>query len=137
MVAQPPDQLGDDVVAPHPPREAHEVAERRLGVPIVADALDVAVGPCCRRPVRLDRHAAKVALGDQPLGQLRAQGVELVRAVRRLAEQHEPRLSDRVEEILDGPCMKRGHDNAATRAAAPGDAPPPAAGHPRRSAPTA
>ncbi len=56
-VAQPPDELDDLGVAPHPRREAPEVAQRLLGAAVVAEAPHVAVhavgvGPVAPRPRR-------------------------------------------------------------------------------------
>jgi hypothetical protein len=101
VVAQPLDELDDHPVAPHPAREADEVAERLLGVAVGAEGLDVAVHARRGRPVGLDGDAARAAALDEPARELGAQRVELVRPVRRLAEQHEPRVADEVAQILD------------------------------------
>jgi hypothetical protein len=99
VLAQPLDELEHHRVPPHPAREAAEVSERRVRVP--TGATDVAVRAVGIRPVGLGGDRAEPAVGEQPLRHLRTQGVELVRPVRRLADQHEARGRGPLEQRLD------------------------------------
>src|SRR5690348_13973718 len=54
--SQPLDKLNNIGVAPHPPREAPEIAQRLLAIDIVAETAHIAVDAVSVRPVRLDRH---------------------------------------------------------------------------------
>jgi len=150
--AQPVDELGDDGVAPHPGRKALEVGERGSGARVVADAADVAVDAVRVGPVGLDRDGVEAALDDQPPGQRGSLAVEVVGAVRRLADQREARVGEQLEEravvagragerhrvALDGSdrsrrgvergerhrrCRRRGHDDDSEASAVPVDAP--------------
>ena len=94
MLAQPAYEVEHVGVAPHPLREPLEARERLAAAPVFAPPAHVAVDAVGVRPVGLDRHGRKAFLFDEPLRDLRALAVELVRAVRRLAEQHEPRVAD-------------------------------------------
>jgi hypothetical protein len=51
----------------------------------------------------------KAALGDEPLRQLGTQQVELVRPVRRLAQQDETCAGDQVEQVIDRPDLDIRH----------------------------
>jgi hypothetical protein len=99
--AQPLDEIDDVGVAPHPRREAAEVAERRRSARLGAHAANMAIDAIGVRPVRLDCHCREALLDDQPLRDRRAQPVELVRAVRRLAQQHVVRIADQVEQRVE------------------------------------
>jgi hypothetical protein len=96
--AQPLDELDDDRVAPHPRREALEAAERRARFRVVRLAAHVAVDAVRVGPVGLDRDGRETPLRDEPLRDLGALAVELVRAVRSLAQQREPRLAHRLQQ---------------------------------------
>ena len=98
MRAQPLDELDHVGVAPHPRGEAPEVGERFYGIDIVAHAAHVAVDAVGVGPIGLDRDGREAFLLDEPLRDLGALAVELVRAVGRLAEQHEARVADQVHE---------------------------------------
>ena len=56
---------------------------------------DVAIDPVGVRPVGLDRDGGEALLAISRWVIWRALAIELVRAVRRLADQHEPRVADR------------------------------------------
>ena len=98
MLAQPSDEVEHVGVAPHPGREALESAERidRLGV--IVCAANVPVDSVGIRPIALDADGVESLLNDQPFGELRPHGIELVRAVRRLADQDDRRVADHLEE---------------------------------------
>src|SRR5919106_2477740 len=95
---QPLDELDHVGVAPHPRRKASEVGERLYGIEVIAHASHVAVDAVRVGPIGFDRDRREAFLLDQPLGDLGALAVELVRAVRRLAEQREARIADQVHE---------------------------------------
>ena len=86
------------MVAPHPGREALEGAHAAGVVDDRRSALDPAVHRRRVRPVRLDRHQVEAARLDQRLRDLGAHPVELGGAVARLADQHEPRVADPLEQ---------------------------------------
>jgi len=91
--AQRADELEHVDVAPHPRREAPEIGERGGGVRIGAFAEHEAVDAPRVGPIRLDRDGAESALLDQPPRDQRAFPIELVRAVRRVADEHEARVA--------------------------------------------
>jgi len=62
---------------------------------------DPAVRPIRVGPVRLEGDEIEAALADQGPGDVGPQAARLVRAVRRLPNQHEPRLADEVEHASD------------------------------------
>ena len=101
MLAQPVQEVHDLAVAPHPAREAREVAERGGGVGVVVGAAGPAAGAVGVGPVGLDGHRVKAPLLDQPLRDVGAGGVELVGAVRGLAEQHAAGVADAVDEGVE------------------------------------
>jgi hypothetical protein len=89
VLAQPRGELGDRAIAPHPRREAAEVAERVLAAGVVALAAHPAVDAPRVRPVRLGGDRGEPGLGDQPARDLRALAVEVLGAVRRVADEDE------------------------------------------------
>ena len=96
--AEPADEVEHVGVAPHPGGEPPEARQRIDGLGVVAAAADVAVDAIGVRPVGLDGDGGEPLLADQPLGDLGALAVELVRPVRRLAEQHEARVADQIQQ---------------------------------------
>jgi hypothetical protein len=98
VAAQPPDERLDDLVAPHPAREAQEVAERGVGVAVLALAPDEAVDPVGLWPVRLHGDGVEAGVLDQPPGHARPLDVELVRPVRCLADQHATRVAAAIDQ---------------------------------------
>ena len=96
--AQPPDEVQDLGVAPHPGGESAEAAQGLLGVAVLAGALHVAADAVGVGPVALDGHSREPELLDQPPRDARALAVELVRPVAGLAEQHEPRVAHQLEQ---------------------------------------
>ena len=104
-VVVPPPQPGDEVmhdgIAPHPLREPPEAGERHVGVGIRRDRAHEPVDTPSVGPVALDRHGAESTRLDQPLRDGGARRVELVRPVRGLAEQHDPRVTDRIDDGID------------------------------------
>ena len=85
-------------VAPHPRREAAEVGECRIGVGIVREPHDVAIDPVRVGPVALDRDDGEAELVDQPARDAGPLAVELVSAVRGLADEHELLVADEIEQ---------------------------------------
>ena len=71
--------------------------QRLVGARVVAATAHVAVDAIRVRPVGLDRDGGEALLADQPLGDLGALAIELVRAVRRFAEQDEARADRALE----------------------------------------
>ena len=88
-LAQPADEIEHLGVAPHPGREAAEVAQRLLGVGVLGRPVHVAVDAVGVGPVGLDGDRAEAVLVDQPPGDPGPLAVELVRPVRGLADQDE------------------------------------------------
>jgi hypothetical protein len=78
--SQPLDELDHLGVAPHPGWEAAEVGERFNGGDVVAHTAHVAVDAVGVGPIGLDRDGCEAFLLDEPLGDLGALVVELVRA---------------------------------------------------------
>src|SRR5712671_2182571 len=91
---QPLDKLDHIGVAPHPSRKAPEVAERLLGIHIVAGIAYKPVDAVGVRPVRLNRDSRETLLLDEPFRDLRTLAVELVRSMGCLAEEHKARVAD-------------------------------------------
>ena len=88
--------------------------ERGVGVGVVRQAHDVAVDAVGVGPVGLDRDGGEAALVDQAPGDAGSLPVELVGAVRGLADQHEPPVAHEVEQAVvvpglvgDGPTVVR------------------------------
>jgi hypothetical protein len=96
--AQPHGEGLDDLVAPHPAREAQEVAQRVGRRAVLARPAHEAVDAVGRRPVGLDGHGVEAGLHDQPAGHAGALDVELVRPVRCLADQHAAPGADAIEQ---------------------------------------
>jgi len=70
-----------------------------------------------RRPIRLRRHRNETVVGDEAQRQLGAQHVELVRPVRRLAEQDEATFGCALEERFEALAERqRSHAQVVTRA---------------------
>jgi hypothetical protein len=100
VCSQPLDELDHLFVAPHPGRETPEVGERFHGIDRVARATDVAIDGVSVGPVGFHRHAGETFFVNEPLRDLGTLAVELVRAVRRLAEQREARLADPIHQRI-------------------------------------
>jgi len=100
VFTKPLDELDHVGVAPHPGWEAPEVGEPFYGIDVVAHAAHIAVDAVSVGPIGLDRHGRKTLLLDQPPGDPGALVVEVVRAVGCLAEQHEARSADQLEQRL-------------------------------------
>ena len=98
MPAEPADEVEHVGVAPHPRWEPLESSQGIDGIGIIAPAADVTVDAIRVGPVGLDGDRIEALLPDQPLGDLGAFPVELVRTVRRLADQHEAGVADPFEQ---------------------------------------
>jgi hypothetical protein len=91
-VAQPPGELRDLGVAPHPDREAAEVLQGLLGGAVVRLCAYEAVEPVGVGPVGLHGYRSVAGLRYEALGDRGPFGVELVRAVGGLPEEGEAAL---------------------------------------------
>ena len=98
MTAKPFEKRHDIRVAPHPAREAGEVSKRTGRVAIVAGEPDPPVRAIRVRPVRLDGDDVEAFSNDERFGELRPRAIELVRSVRRLADEDDARVADYVDE---------------------------------------
>ncbi len=65
------------------------------------EVTDIAVDPRGIRPVGFDRDDVEAVVDDQALRNRGAGAVELRSAVRRLAEQHHPRIAEPVEQFAE------------------------------------
>src|SRR6266446_1826084 len=126
---QPAHEVEHVRVAPHPDREPLETGKGGVGVPVLAQSPDEAVDPVRVGPVRLDRDSVKAFFDDQALGEPRPLGVEIVRAVRGLAQQDQPGVADCLDErivrvtIRERPgAFAQALDERHVRGAAHGDA---------------
>ena len=108
-LAQPADEIEHVGVAPHPGGEALEVGQRLRGPGVAPrpshEAVDAPgvgeVGLCC--------DAAEAEVDDEPLGQLGSPLVELVGAVRGLADEHDAGVARELEdgiEVVHRPCHR-------------------------------
>jgi hypothetical protein len=117
VLAQPTDEVEHVGIAPHPLGKPAEVSERVDGVLVVAAAVNVTVDAIRGGPIGLGGDGNEAPVDDEPLGQLRAFAIELVRAVRRLADEHELRVADGVDGgvVIVGAAVQR-RGTAAERA---------------------
>src|SRR5207244_8413043 len=89
-------------VRPHPGRPAVEGVQRLEGGGGGAGkTLDVPIDALAIRPVALDGDEAKALLADEPPADPRSPRIELVRAVRRLAQQDVVRVADPVDQRIE------------------------------------
>ena len=111
MLAQPADEVEDVGVPPHPGRETLEAGKRVRGLGVLAGAAHEAVDPERVGPVGLDGDGVESLLANEAFRQDGALPVELVRAVRGLADQDEARAADPVEErvVVRGRSRQREH----------------------------
>jgi hypothetical protein len=96
--AQPVDERTHLGVAPHPCREPFEAGERGVCIGILAIAPHVAVHAVRIGPVSLDRHRGEAFFPDEAARDLGAHCVELVRAVRGFADEHDACAADALEQ---------------------------------------
>jgi hypothetical protein len=101
VIAEPLEEAHHDPIAPHPAREPHEVGERVVRGQVGPVAAHPSAGARRVRPIRLQRHDAEAARGDERLGDVRARMIELVRPVRGLADQHHAGIADQIEDLTD------------------------------------
>src|SRR5262249_15385476 len=97
VVAEPADKIEDVGVAPPPRWKTLEACERIHGIGVVAPSANVAVDSIGVRPVGLDGDRIEALLDDQALRDLGPLPVELMRSVRRLANEHETSIADQLE----------------------------------------
>src|SRR6266850_404006 len=96
--AQPAHEIEHVRVAPHPGGEPLETGERGIGIPVFAFAADEAVHAVRVGPVGFDRDGVEPFLDDQPLGDASPLLVELVGAMRCLAEKDQAGVSNGVDQ---------------------------------------
>ena len=75
-----------------------ESPERGLGIRVVAFTANVPIHAVGVRPIGFNGYRAEAFLDDQTLGDLRALVIEVVGAVRSLAEEDESRIANEVEQ---------------------------------------
>jgi hypothetical protein len=97
-IAQPPDEVENVGVPPHPGREAAKAAERIDRIGVVARSRDVAVDAQGVGPIGLSGDRAEAFLFDQALRDLGALAIELVRSVRGFTDEDATRVSDLLNE---------------------------------------
>ncbi len=106
--AQPVDESHHHVVAPHPAGKPDEVAKRVACRRVTARQTDPAVHAIGVGPVGLDGDEIETGALDQRARDLRARLIELVRAVRRFADQHDVGIGDEIEQRVSvGTAFKR------------------------------
>ena len=98
--AQPAQKVDDDAVAPHPSRKSREVGQRVIGGCVRSRVADPSMRAVGVRPVGFGRDRQKALFADQAFGDARALAVELVGAVRRLADQHKAGIADQVHQAV-------------------------------------
>jgi hypothetical protein len=92
QLAQALDEVAELDIAPHPSREAGRAGHRLLRGAVGAEAADIAIDPCGRRPIAFDGDRVEAALANQPLRNAAALAIIFVRAMGRFAEQHPARI---------------------------------------------
>ena len=108
-LAQPADEIEHVGVAPHPGGEALEVGQRLRGPGVAPRPSHEAVDAPGVGEVGLGGDAAEAQVDDEPLGQLGSPLVELVGAVRGLADEHDAGVARELEdgiEVVHRPCHR-------------------------------
>jgi len=95
--AEPAEKLEHGGIPPHPGGEALEAGEGRLRI-VVSSRPRPAAGAVGIGPVRLPDHAREPQLRDESLRDPGALAIDVVAAVRRLAEEHEARIASHPQE---------------------------------------
>jgi len=90
--------MHDDAIAPHPARKPPEVVERLDRAIIAPQGTHPAIGAIDVRPVALDGDDVEAARRNQRARDVRANVIELVRAVRGFAQQHMVRVADQRQQ---------------------------------------
>ena len=126
VLAQPLQERDDLVAAPRPAREAGEAGERGRGVGVLRCAARPAVGAAGGGPVGLDGDRAEPLLLDEPLRDVRADGVELGGPVGGLAEQDAAGVADAIDQRVEvagraGQLVRGGTDRGGVVLAAHAD----------------
>src|SRR5512143_73737 len=89
MRPEPPDEIENVCIAPHPCWEALESCKSLDSIRIPTRPANIPVDAVCIRPVGLYRDRSESPLLDQALGDLGPLSIELVGAMRCLAKQYE------------------------------------------------
>jgi hypothetical protein len=100
MRAQPADEVQHIGVGPHPGREASEIRERLNRVFVSARRSYEPIDAIRVRPIGLDGDRSESLFGNQPPRDEGTLSVELVRPVRRFADQHDTRITDPFEQRI-------------------------------------
>ena len=100
--AQPFDEFDHDGVAPHPARETPKIAQRIIRVRVFAAAGYEPMDPECIRPIRLESDGAESFSLNQSLSELGPRFVELMRAMRRFADENALRLARHLHQRIIG-----------------------------------
>jgi hypothetical protein len=82
-------------------RKALESRERIVGARVLSEATHIPVDSAGIRPIAFNGDGAETTPFDQGTGDCCSKCVELVRAVRRLAEQYDVRVSDALKHRID------------------------------------
>ena len=99
-MAQPLDEVEYHGVAPHPGGKTLETAERLVGILVITEAAYIAIDAEGVGPVGFDGHGVEAFFLDQAFGNLSALAIELMRSVRRFAEQTKTRRADKLEKQI-------------------------------------
>src|SRR5207302_7277780 len=95
IVLTKPISEGEDVhVAPHPRWKSGKVTQRLSGCRILSGTTNKAVYAISIRPVAFDRYHIELLLLDEPACDARALTIEIVGAMRSLANQYQPAIAD-------------------------------------------
>ena len=98
VCAKPLQEVDHDRVSPHPARKTCEVAERRRCIGFAARVAHPPVYAVRIGPVRLGRDDVELFGLDEGGREVRADAIELIRAVRRLTDQNQTRIADEIEQ---------------------------------------
>src|SRR5438876_6798366 len=98
VFAKPLQEIDHHRVSPHPARETYEVAERCRGIGFAARVARPPVHTVRIGPIRLGRDDVELFGLYEGGGEVRADSIELIRAVRRLADQDQARIADEIEQ---------------------------------------
>ena len=98
VLAKPSNEVENVGVAPHPGGKPFEVAESFTVVSIAWIATNKAIDAIGIRPIGFDGHSRELLFCNQPLRNLRALVVELMRAMRSFANEHKSGIADAIDQ---------------------------------------
>src|SRR5207302_3456951 len=102
VLAQPAHKVEDIGVPPHPGRETLKLAEGAIRVRIGAARFYITIHAVCIGPIGFGSDGLEAVVANEPLGQLRATSVELVRAMGSFTQQHQPRFARVLQQRSEG-----------------------------------